>query len=118
MGRRPAGPKRFMPLVYRMPAKPTAGRVAVWRQLKKAGAIYLQQSVCVFPENSRVRSELAPILKRIDSANGEYHLLPLRQPPPAEVDKLVAQFQDPTAQHDQEIIENCDGNVNQEIQFQ
>ncbi|MDQ6742638.1 MAG: hypothetical protein M3Z97_06985, partial [Candidatus Dormibacteraeota bacterium] len=106
----PAGPKRFMLLVYRMPAKPTAGRVAVWRQLKKAGAIYLQQSVCVFPENSRVRSELAPILKRIDSANGEYHLLPLRQPPPAEVDKLVTQFQDQTSKHYQEIIENCEVN--------
>ena len=107
-----------MLLVYRMPAKPTAGRVAVWRQLKKAGAIYLQQSVCVFPENSRVRSELAPILKRIDSANGEYHLLPLRQPPPAEVDKLVAQFQDQTSKHYQEIIENCEVNFTKEIEFE
>jgi hypothetical protein len=114
----PAGPKRFMLLVYRMPAKPTAGRVAVWRQLKKAGAIYLQQSVCVFPENSRVRSELAPILKRIDTANGEYHLLPLRQPPPAEVDKLVTQFQDQTSKHYQEIIENCEVNFTKEIEFE
>jgi hypothetical protein len=37
-----------MLLVYRMPAKPTADRVAAWRLLKKVGAIYLQQWVCVF----------------------------------------------------------------------
>ncbi len=112
------GPRRFMLLVYRMPAKPTAGRVAVWRQLKKAGAIYLQQSVCVFPENARVRSELAPVLSRIDSASGEYHLLPLRQPPAAEVDKLVAQFQEQTSKHYQEIIENCEVNFTKEIEFE
>ncbi|MGH7922085.1 MAG: Chromate resistance protein ChrB, partial [Candidatus Dormibacteraceae bacterium] len=32
-----------------MPARPTSHRVTVWRQLKKTGAVYLQQSVCVFP---------------------------------------------------------------------
>ena len=72
-------PDRFLVLVYRMPAKPTAGRVAVWRQLKKIGAIYLQQSACVFPDNPRVRKDLAPILARVTEESGEYHLLPLRK---------------------------------------
>jgi len=107
-----------MLLVYRMPAKPTAGRVAVWRQLKKAGAIYLQQSVCVFPDNAKVRGELTPILNRINSAHGEYHLLPLRQPPPAEADKLVDQFQEQTSKHYAEIIENCEVNFTKEIEFE
>jgi len=98
-----------MVLVYRMPAKPTAGRVAVWRQLKKAGAIYLQQSVCVFPENSRIRAELAPILQRITSARGESHLLPLRQPPPAAgspaEDAIVVQL---TRDGPRRLIERCE----------
>jgi hypothetical protein len=34
-------PQRFLLLVYGMPTKPTAGRVAVWRSLKKTGAVYL-----------------------------------------------------------------------------
>jgi len=51
-------PTKFLVLVYRMPAKPTAGRVAVWRLLKKAGAVYLQDSVCVFPDLPRVRRDL------------------------------------------------------------
>lgn len=111
-------PDRFLVLVYRMPAKPTAGRVAVWRQLKKIGAIYLQQSACVFPDNPRVRKDLAPILARVTEESGEYHLLPLRKLDGEEERKLVHQFQDQTSKHYQEIIENCEVNFTKEIEFE
>ena len=52
-------PHRFLVLAYRMPAEPTAGRVAVWRNLKKVGAVYLQDSVCVVPDTAALRRELA-----------------------------------------------------------
>jgi hypothetical protein len=109
---------RFLLLVYRMPTNPTAGRVAVWRQLKKAGAIYLQQSVCVFPDTAAIRRELNAILRRIESSAGEYHLLPLREPNPEERRKLVDQFRDQTAKHYAEIIENCEVNFQKEIEFE
>ncbi len=109
---------RFTLLVYRLPAKPTAGRVAVWRQLKKIGAIYLQQSVCVFPANSEVRRDLAPILQKIVEVGGEFHLLPLRKVDRAEERKLIQQFQDQTSNHYQEIIENCEVNFTKEIEFE
>jgi len=101
-----------------MPPNPTAGRVAVWRHLKKIGAIYLQQSVCVFPANSAVRRDLAPILTRIREASGEFHLLPLRKLDPSEETKLIQQFQEQTANHYQEIIENCEVNFTKEIEFE
>ena len=109
---------QFTVLVYRMPAKPTAGRVAVWRQLKKIGAIYLQQSVCVFPAKPEVRKDLAPILQRITDAAGEFHMLPLRKLGPAEERKLIQQFQDQTSKHYQEIIEDCEVNFTKEIEFE
>ncbi len=119
MSRRMAGRvDRFTVLVYRMPAKPTAARVAVWRQLKKIGAIYLQQSVCVFPNNSSLRKDLAPILKRISDAKGEFHLLPLRSLDTTEGSKLIQQFQEQTSNHYQEIIENCEVNFTKEIEFE
>jgi hypothetical protein len=113
-----AAKTRFTVLAYRVPAKPTAGRVAVWRQLKKIGAIYLQQSVCVFPDNSVVRRDLAPILVRITAASGDYHLLPLRKLDGVEEGKLIKQFQDQTSNHYQEIIENCEVNFTKEIEFE
>jgi hypothetical protein len=107
-----------MILVYRVPAKPTAGRVAVWRQLKKVGAIYLQQSVCVFPDNATVKRDLAPILSRVTDAAGEYHLLPLRQLDDREEHKLIEQFLAQTSKHYQEIIENCEINFTKEVEFE
>ena len=109
---------RFRLLVYRMPTKPTAGRVAVWRQLKKIGSIYLQQSVCVFPDNAELRRELAPILQRIEQAGGEFHLLPLRRLDADEEAKLINRFLEQTASHYREIVENCEINFTKEIEFE
>ena len=111
-------PHRFLTLAYRMPARPPAGRVAVWRNLKKIGAVYLQDSVCVIPDTASLRRELAPVLDRIDAAEGRYHLLPLRRLPPEEEEKLIALFTEQAAQHYQEIVENCEVNFVKEIEFE
>lgn len=111
-------PTRFLLLVYRMPARPTSHRVTVWRQLKKFGAVYLQQSVCVFPDQATLRRELAPILRRIEEASGEYHLLPVRNLDPAEEGKLREQFVGQARKHYDEIIENCEVNFVKEIEFE
>jgi len=111
-------PASFALLVYRMPPKPTAARVAVWRQLNKVGLVYLQQMVGVFPSDARLRREVRPILKKIADAGGEYHLLPLGALPADERAKLVEQFVDQTSRHYQEIIENCEVNFVKEIEFE
>jgi Protein ChrB, N-terminal len=110
--------RRFLELVYHMPSKPTAGRVAVWRSLKKAGAVYLQDSVCVVPETDALRAELLHVLGRIDQGGGSYHLLPLGELPAEEEAKLVGLFVDQTAKHYAEIVENCEVNFVKEIEFE
>lgn len=109
---------RFVVLVYRMPTKPTAARVAVWRQLKRIGAVYLQQSVCLFPDSAATRRDLAPILAKIEASSGSFHLLPLRAIGDAERSKLVTQFRAQSAKHFQEIIENCEVNFQKEVEFE
>jgi hypothetical protein len=111
-------PQRFLLLVYRMPGKPTAGRVAVWRNLKKTGAVYLQDSVCVIPDTAAQRRELAPVLERIDAGGGRYHLLPLRKLPLEEEAKLLSLFTEQSAQHYREIVENCEVNFVKEVEFE
>ena len=108
----------FVQLVYRMPAKPTAGRVAVWRSLKKAGAVYLQDSVCVLPDRDLQRAELQQVLARIDESGGTYHLLPLGDLPVEEEQKLVNLFVEQTSKHYEEIVENCEVNFVKEIEFE
>jgi hypothetical protein len=111
-------PTRFLVLVYQMPAKPTAGRVAVWRHLKKLGAIYPQDSVCILPDTASRRRELAPVLERIDTDGGRYHLLPLGRLEAGEEEKLRALFVEQSAQHYREIVENCEVNFVKEIEFE
>ena len=109
---------KFLQLIYRMPTKPTAGRVAVWRSLKKAGAVYLQDSACVLPDTDEIRAELDPVLKRIDESDGSYHLLPLAELPEEEDAKLVQLFVDQTTKHYAEIVEDCEVNFVKEIEFE
>jgi len=111
-------PQRFLLLVYRMPGKPTAGRVAVWRTLKKIGAVYLQDSVCVLPDTVAQRREIAPVLERIDLEDGRYHLLPLRKLPAEEEAKLLSLFSEQSALHYREIVENCEVNFVKEVEFE
>ncbi len=109
---------KFLQLIYRMPTKPTAGRVAVWRSLKKAGAVYLQDSGCVLPDTDEIRAELDPVLKRIDESDGSYHLLPLAELPEEEDAKLVQLFVDQAMKHYAEIVEDCEVNFVKEIEFE
>jgi hypothetical protein len=111
-------PTRFVTFIYRMPTKPTSARVAVWRQLKKIGAVYLQQSVCVFPDTPSIRRELQPILNKLASSGGSFHLLPLGRLTVEEREKLISEFREQTAKHYQEIIENCEVNFQKEIEFE
>jgi len=101
-----------------MPAKPTGNRVAVWRNLKKIGAVYLQDSVCVVPDTAALRRELAVVLERIAAGDGRSHLLPLRKLPPEEEQKLVGLFVEQSAQHYREIVEDCEVNFVKEIEFE
>jgi hypothetical protein len=109
---------RFQLLVYRMPMNPASARVAVWRSLKKIGAVYPQQSVCVFPANATITRELAPILRKIEEAGGDFHLLPLAPLSEEEERKLIVLFLDQAAKHYGEIIENCEVNFTKEIEFE
>lgn len=110
--------RRFVLLVYRMPIKPAAARVATWRQLKRLGAVYPQQSVCVFPDEPSIMRDLRPTLEKIEDSGGEYHLLPLRKLSEEEEAKIIALFVDQSAKQYQEVIENCEVNFTKEIEFE
>src|SRR5918994_401228 len=43
------GERRWFVLVYKLPSEPSRYRASVWRQLKAAGAVYLQNGVAALP---------------------------------------------------------------------
>lgn len=61
----------WLVLTFRLPHKPSAPRVRVWRQLQNIGAVALKESVYVLPENKETIEDFQWLEKEITSGKGE-----------------------------------------------
>jgi len=66
---------KWIVLTYTLPAEPSRPRVAVWRALKKIGAVNIQQSMWVLPDYAEHLSALRKICQDIEAAGGEALLM-------------------------------------------
>ena len=57
-------------LTYRLPAERSSARVAVWREVRRSGALQLQQSVVVFPDTEEFRSSLLRVRAVVGEVGG------------------------------------------------
>jgi hypothetical protein len=112
------GSHNYILLIYQVPSQPSAARVGIWRELKRLGGLYLQQSVCVFPHNDVTLAALQKIVDRVKELSGTYHLLPLTSLSEEEETKIIDGFIAQTNLQYDEIIENCEVNFKKEIEFE
>jgi hypothetical protein len=111
--------RRWLLLIYRVPSQPSRLRVAVWRDLKRLGALYLQQAVCVLPDVSDVRSRLEEVRRRIDEMDGGKTIfLELDSVTDDVRQQLVDGFQANSAKEYAEIVEECETKFFKEIEFE
>jgi DNA-binding transcriptional regulator PaaX len=68
-------PGGWLVLVYRVPSEPTRLRAAVWRRLKRLGAIYLQNSVAALPASVAAERALRKLRSEILDMSGTAALL-------------------------------------------
>jgi len=57
-------------LTYRLPADRSSARVAVWREVRRSGALQLQQSVVAFPDTDEFRRALARVRAVVADVGG------------------------------------------------
>ncbi len=57
-------------LHYKLPNKPSALRVYIWRKLKRLGAILLHEAVWVLPENPRTVEQVQWLIAEIQEMKG------------------------------------------------
>lgn len=57
-------------LHYKLPNKPSALRVYIWRKLKRLGAILLHEAVWVLPENARTIEQIQWLTAEIQEMGG------------------------------------------------
>ncbi len=105
-------------LVYRVPTEPASRRVAVWRDLKRMGALYLQQCVCILPDLPAVRDDLARVTAKIPDLEGEYTLFEVPRLADADAVRIVAAFRVLRDKEYAEIVEECETKFVKEIEFE
>ncbi|WP_433347373.1 Chromate resistance protein ChrB [Microtetraspora malaysiensis] len=110
--------ERFLQLVYRVPSTTSRARVAVWRELKRLGALYIQQAVCVLPDRPGVRERLDKVRERIDELGGESMIFVLTAVEEREQRTLVESFRENSAKEYAEIVEECETKFFKEIEFE
>jgi hypothetical protein len=58
-------------LIYTVPANPTRKRAYIWREVKKIGAVYLRDGVCVLPERPDTIRAVQAIASRVHEFEGD-----------------------------------------------
>ena len=58
-------------ITYRLPAEPSRHRVAVWRELRRSGAVTLRQGTWAVPEGEGFDAAFAEVVEAITAAGGQ-----------------------------------------------
>jgi hypothetical protein len=93
-------------------------RVGVWRELKRLGALYLQQAVAIFPDQPAVHDGLAQVRQRITEVGGTFHFFQLPPLDPDHEKELVQGFRELSGKEYAEIVEECETKFLKEIEFE
>src|SRR5438132_12300146 len=96
-------------LIYTVPAEPSRKRAAVWRELKKVGAPYLRDGVCILPERPDTRERLGAIAARVEEFGGDATLVSGARLSEARAAALTEQFRVARAEEYGEIAREADG---------
>src|SRR5215475_15438473 len=58
-------------ITYRLPPEPSRHRVAVWRELRRLGAVSLQQGAWAVPDGEPFEAGFAQVVEEIGAAGGQ-----------------------------------------------
>jgi len=57
-------------LIYSVPATPSRKRAAIWREVKRIGAVYLRDGVCALPEREETVTAAQAIAQKVREFEG------------------------------------------------
>jgi len=64
-------PVSWRVITYRLPPEPSRHRVAVWRELRRLGAVSLQQGTWAVPDGQPFEAGLSQVVEEINAAGGQ-----------------------------------------------
>jgi hypothetical protein len=93
--------------VYRLPAQPSRHRVGVWRELRRIGALPIQQSIYILPDDRTNLDALARVASMVEAAEGESYLLRAEAVDEATRSRLEAAQLQAVEEEYQEFLSEC-----------
>src|SRR5206468_12475321 len=102
-------PAAWALLIYTVPADPSRKRAYVWRELKKVGAVYLRDGVCVLPQGEGTAAGFRIIAAKIEEFEGEATLIERAQLDSARAEGIMAASRQARADEYGEITREAEG---------
>jgi DNA-binding transcriptional regulator PaaX len=100
--------RRWLLLVCRMPTEPARHRMALWRELRRAGAVPVAQAVWALPDLPAAEAVLANARRHVHAAGAEMLALTADGHDPASAERLDALYAEARAQEWAEFTADCD----------
>jgi ChrB-like protein len=94
-------------LIYRLPAGESRARVAVWRELRRSGALHLQQSVVVAPDAEAFRGEVERLREVISGVGGQVTALRAESLDPGDDERFRAAWNEARDEQYRELKGEC-----------
>ena len=95
-------------LVYRLPADRSSARVAVWREVRRSGALQLQNSVVAFPCTDQFRSAVMRVRAVVDEVGGSVVAVTAEPLDDRDRTRLEASWNDARAAEYGELTAECE----------
>jgi Protein ChrB, N-terminal len=93
-------------ITYRLPAEPSRHRVAIWRELRRLGAVALQQGTWALPDGEPFDAGFAQVVEAIIAAGGQPVVLAVADDE-ASVSKLETLFTQQREAEWAEFVGDC-----------
>ncbi len=99
---------KWLAINYNLPTEPSRVRVAVWRSLKKLGAVNIQQSMWMLPFNEANCESLMHIADEIEKSQGDAFLMETSFVDKKDEQGVIQLFNKARDEEYAEVIEKCE----------
>jgi hypothetical protein len=98
-------PREWFVLVYKLPSEPSRYRASVWRKLRAAGTVYIQNGVAALPADPGSERVMRGVVQEVREYEGTAYLM--RGPLLGDDEALVEAFSAARDDEYSEILDRC-----------
>lgn len=100
-----ASTREWVLLAYRLPREPSTPRIALWRRLKRLGAVQLLDGLVALPADAKTREQLEWAAEEVVDAGGDASIWTARPGTVAEERALAARMAQAVAADYQAVVD-------------